>query len=157
MFLISSCSCICPIHWSQVLVDNEDVVGAAQTGDAPTTSEWSTILLRTKVRLILETLRYVQETWLCLRFRVCVGWITSAGFSCWRRLQGYHSGRCRTGSVFITTRVSGNEYLINDIQCFSQCDNSQGALSISHIINRWVNARKTQLQCNNTGVTPFLH
>ena len=33
---------------------NEDVVGAAPTGDAPTTSEWSTILLHTKVRLILE-------------------------------------------------------------------------------------------------------
>ena len=39
-------------------VENEDVVGAAPTGDAPTTSEWSTISLPTKVRLILETLRY---------------------------------------------------------------------------------------------------
>ena len=38
-------------------VENEDVVGAAPTGDAPTTSEWSTILLPTKVRLILETWR----------------------------------------------------------------------------------------------------
>ena len=35
-------------------VENEDVVGAAPTGDAPTTSEWSTILLPSKVRLILE-------------------------------------------------------------------------------------------------------
>ena len=35
-------------------VENEDVVGAAPTGDAPTTSELSTILLPTKVRLILE-------------------------------------------------------------------------------------------------------
>ena len=35
----------------------EDVVGAAPTGDAPTTSEWSTILLHTKVRLILEVLQ----------------------------------------------------------------------------------------------------
>ena len=34
----------------------EDVVEAAQTGDAPTTSELSTILLPTKVRLILEVL-----------------------------------------------------------------------------------------------------
>ena len=33
-------------------VENEDVVGAAPTGDAPTTSELSTILLPTKVRLI---------------------------------------------------------------------------------------------------------
>ena len=39
-------------------VENEDVVGAAPTGDAPTTSELSTILLPTKVRLILEVLRY---------------------------------------------------------------------------------------------------
>ena len=29
-------------------VENEDVVGAAPTGAAPTTSEWSTILLPTK-------------------------------------------------------------------------------------------------------------
>ena len=36
-------------------MENEDVVGAAPTGDAPTTSEGSTILLPTKVRLILET------------------------------------------------------------------------------------------------------
>ena len=36
------------------LVENEDVVGAAPRGDAPTTSELSTILLLTKVRLILE-------------------------------------------------------------------------------------------------------
>ena len=43
--------------WCQV--ENEDVVGAAPRGDAPTTSEWSTILLPTKARLILETLRYV--------------------------------------------------------------------------------------------------
>ena len=38
-------------------VENEDVVGAAPAGDAPTTSEWSTILLPTKVGLILEVLR----------------------------------------------------------------------------------------------------
>ena len=40
-------------------VENEDVVGAAPTGDAPTTSEWLTILLPTNVHLILETLRYL--------------------------------------------------------------------------------------------------
>ena len=34
-------------------VEDEDVVGAAPTGDAPTTSEWSTVLLP-KVWLILE-------------------------------------------------------------------------------------------------------
>ena len=39
---------------SCVYVENEDVVGAAPTGDAPTTSEWSAISLPTKVRLMLE-------------------------------------------------------------------------------------------------------
>ena len=33
--------------------ENEDVVGAAQKGDAPTTSDWPTMLLHTNVRLIL--------------------------------------------------------------------------------------------------------
>ena len=40
-----------------VKFENEDVVGAAPTGDAPTTSELLTILLPTKVRLILEVLQ----------------------------------------------------------------------------------------------------
>ena len=40
-------------------VENEDVVGAAPTGDAPTTSEWSTISLPSKERLISETWRYI--------------------------------------------------------------------------------------------------
>ena len=40
-------------------VENEDVVGAAPTGDAPTTSEWSTILVSTKLGLILAVWRYV--------------------------------------------------------------------------------------------------
>ena len=40
-------------------VENEDVVGAAPTGDAPTTSALSTILLPTKVRLILEVVTIV--------------------------------------------------------------------------------------------------
>ena len=40
-------------------VENENVVGAAPTGDAPTTSELSTILLPTKVKLILEVWRYM--------------------------------------------------------------------------------------------------
>ena len=39
---------------ARCLVRNEDVVGAAPTGDAPTTSDWSTILLPDKVRLTLE-------------------------------------------------------------------------------------------------------
>ena len=39
-------------------VENEDVVRAAPTGDASTTSDWSTILLPTKVWLIL-----ILEVW----------------------------------------------------------------------------------------------
>ena len=39
-------------------LENAGVVGAAPIGDAPTTSEWSTILLPTKVRLELEVWRY---------------------------------------------------------------------------------------------------
>ena len=42
-------------------VENEDVVGAAPTGDAPTTTEWSTILFPTRMRLILETLWYLSS------------------------------------------------------------------------------------------------
>ena len=42
---------------ARCLVENEDVIGAAPTGDAPTTSEWSTIQLPTNVPLILETWR----------------------------------------------------------------------------------------------------
>ena len=73
MFLISSCSCLCPIHWSQVLSREWRcswnrrgsnyicVVGAAPTGAAPTTSEWSTILLPAKVRPILEVWWYLWQ------------------------------------------------------------------------------------------------
>ena len=51
--LVLSYGCLCRIPcW----VENEDVVGAAPTGDAPITSEWSTILLPTKMSLILEVL-----------------------------------------------------------------------------------------------------
>ena len=50
MFVASSCSCLCPIHWRQV--ENGDIVGAAPTG-----AEWSTILLPTMVWLILEVYR----------------------------------------------------------------------------------------------------
>ena len=39
------------------IVEDEDVVGATPTGDAPTTSECSTIVLPIKVRVILETWR----------------------------------------------------------------------------------------------------
>ena len=39
-------------------MENDDVDGAAPRGDAPTTSQWSTNWLSTKVRLILESWRY---------------------------------------------------------------------------------------------------
>ena len=45
MFLISPCSCLWAIYWSQVLSRDKNVVRAASTGDGPTTSERSTILL----------------------------------------------------------------------------------------------------------------
>ena len=44
---------------SRCYVVNEDVVEAAPTGDAPTTSEWSTSLLPTKLWLILKVWWYV--------------------------------------------------------------------------------------------------
>ena len=40
-------------------VENEDIVWTAPTGDAPTTSEWSKLLLPNKVRLILGAWRYI--------------------------------------------------------------------------------------------------
>ena len=43
-------------------VGNEYVVGAAPTGNAPTTSEWSMVLLPTKVRIIFDGyFKYVGE------------------------------------------------------------------------------------------------
>ena len=52
------------MHWLDNEVENEDVVGAAPTGDAPTTSEWSTVLLPTKVQLILEVYsNFFYEEW----------------------------------------------------------------------------------------------
>ena len=39
----------------------KDVFGAAPTGDAPATSEWSTILLPTRLWLIVEVSRYIQK------------------------------------------------------------------------------------------------
>ena len=41
-------------------VENKNVVGAVPTGDAPTTSEWSTILLPSKVHFILKVWGYTS-------------------------------------------------------------------------------------------------
>ena len=51
-------SCLCAIHWSQVLNREWRCIGAAPTGDAPITSEWSTIPLPNKVWLMLEVWRF---------------------------------------------------------------------------------------------------
>ena len=60
MFLAYSCSCLWPVHTSQVLVSRLwRLVGAAPTGEAPTASEWSPILLPTNVWLLLEVWRYL--------------------------------------------------------------------------------------------------
>ena len=65
MYLVWSYSCLCPIHWSQVLSRewrcSWSSADTGPTGDAPTTSEWSTILLRTKVRCVLEVWQYMQN------------------------------------------------------------------------------------------------
>ena len=54
MFRVSSCSCLSPILWSQMSgLKNEDVVWAVPK------PEWSTILLPTKVRLMLEVWLYI--------------------------------------------------------------------------------------------------
>ena len=50
-----------------VEVGNEDVVGAAPTGDAPTTSEWSTILLPTTVHALRCDL-YIRGLTICLLY-----------------------------------------------------------------------------------------
>ena len=55
------------VEASRCSVKNEDVVGAAPTGDAPTTSGWSTILLPSKVQLILEVWQYISHTLIALR------------------------------------------------------------------------------------------
>ena len=49
-FLVSSCSCLCTIYWSQMLSQE----WRCSSSKAWTTSEWSTSLLPTKLHLILE-------------------------------------------------------------------------------------------------------
>ena len=55
MFLVSSSSCLCPTHWSQVL--------SREWSSAPTTYERSTVLLPTKSYLILEVWWYSLRPW----------------------------------------------------------------------------------------------
>ena len=57
MFLVSACSCLCAIYWSQVL-SGEWRCSWSSAGDAPTISEWPTNWLPTKVSFILKTWQY---------------------------------------------------------------------------------------------------
>ena len=61
MFLVSSRLAVVFVQYieTRCWVENEDGIGAAPTDDAPTTSECSTSLLPTMVRLILEIWRQV--------------------------------------------------------------------------------------------------
>ena len=54
MILVSCCSCLCPINWSQVLNREWRCSWSSVDRRAPTTSEWLTSLLPGKVQLILE-------------------------------------------------------------------------------------------------------
>ena len=77
-------------------VENEDVVGAAPTGDAPTTSELSTMLLPTKVRLIIEVFRYKMAMAAILSRSQCVKDISGReGERGWERagVRGRERGR----------------------------------------------------------------
>ena len=60
MILVSSCSCLCPIHWSQLLSWGRRCSWSSADRRAPTISKcrWSTILLPTVGRLILEVWQY---------------------------------------------------------------------------------------------------
>ena len=51
MFLVSFAVVFAQSIEARCKFENEDVVGAVPTGDAPNSSEWSTIPLPTKVRL----------------------------------------------------------------------------------------------------------
>ena len=58
-------------------VENEDVVGAAPTGDAPTTSEWSTRLFTNTVCLIFEVCQVNNNVFEIVRYQQ----IVLAGYS----------------------------------------------------------------------------
>ena len=116
MFLVSSCSCLCQSNEARCKVENEDVVWAAPTGDAPTTSEWSTILLPTKVCLILETWRYVHQETNHHWFRLwLVAWSVPNHYlkRCWNIVSSTHGSKLqwhskRNSYIFIQGNVVEN-------------------------------------------------
>ena len=75
MFLVSSRLAAVFAQTTEAMcsVENEDVVGAVPTGDAPTPSEWSTILLPTKVRYIIEAWGYTVFS--CALFACVIFWV----------------------------------------------------------------------------------
>ena len=77
-------SCLCPVHWSQVLSQEWRCSWSsadrhcsnyiwASVGTAPTTSEWSTILLPSKMWLILEVWGYICMHNQHLKCKLCMG------------------------------------------------------------------------------------
>ena len=67
MIPVSSCSCLCRINWSQTL-SREWRCSWSSVGAAPTISEWSTSVLPSKVRLILEVWCYIRLWQTCRPF-----------------------------------------------------------------------------------------
>ena len=100
MVLVSSCSCLCAIYWSQVVAD-EDVVGAAPTGAAPTTSEWSSILLPTKVSYIRcltvhSLMSYVHWPMVIENTGWLIGWYDPKWFTRSRKIMRYFKSSKRS-------------------------------------------------------------
>ena len=62
MFLVSSCSCLCPIHWSQVLSQEWRCRWSNADRRCSNYIWWSTSLLPTKVWLILEVWQYMLHS-----------------------------------------------------------------------------------------------
>ena len=86
-------------------VENEDVVGAAPPGDAPTAYEWPTILLPAKVQLILEVWWYCHLKWFH-------SWLWK-----WRRLLSSDHMNCGTFCRFWgkADKINTNKRML--IQC----------------------------------------
>ena len=59
-----------PLVFQLSLSKSDDIVGAAPISNAPTTSEWSTILLPTKMWLILKVWRWIDSCQFSLHNRV---------------------------------------------------------------------------------------
>ena len=141
MYLILSCSCLCSIHWSQVLSREWRCSwSSADIGDAPTTSELSTILLPTKVRLILEVLRYMEV----LYFTSGMEWYTLTktvySFYIWVRLWKY--GCLVTWFCYLLKQVTRQPHLrdLTHIYLIHDELNTKGAKT------KWTSFRRRHFQ-----------